>query len=351
MKRQTKSLGSGLVGVVLAGAVLLTAGLWGGTLLAETATTAPALTPPTAENKAQAVKRYHAAKELFDQAKYQESQAENEQALKLDPSLPDAKLLHLRLEARLNGTVPTTAATTKSAKTELLNAEQIYRIRVAELGDSPEEIRAADIRGSIPRITLEEFWVSVVVKEARGTELSQNVRDAFMTPNNFPQQVWRIKKSGETKYYGQIKLDTDPPVIKEFKQKLQPFVLQNCATSGCHGGNTVTVNGFHLYGAMGKVSDVQTYTNFYIMTNYSKGEAFMLDRQQPARSLCIQYGLAKEANFVHPSSEKFAIKNRISGPEDQRFKDMFAVVRSLKLLQPSYGFTFPLPKKTVTTER
>ncbi|MEI8197663.1 MAG: hypothetical protein WCI73_17345 [Phycisphaerae bacterium] len=352
MKMQKKSLGGQLVGLVLAGTVMLAAGYWGGVLMAEDAATVPAGTQAasSAADKAKAIAHYHTARELFDQGKYQEAQAENEQALTLDKDLQDAKLLHLRLEARLSGTGPATT-TTKAARSELLTLEQIHRVRVAELGDSPEEIKGADLRGSIPRKALDQFWEGVILKDATGPDLTQAAHDAFVNPSNFLEQVWRIKKSGDLKFMGQIKLDSDPPVLKAFKQKIQPYVLQNCATSGCHGGPTVTANGFHLYGNVGNVSDAQTYTNFYIMTTYSKGEAFMLDRQAPERSLFIQYALVKGANFVHPNNDKLTIKNRITGPEDLRYKEMTAVVKAFKLLQPAYGFTYPLPKKTATTEK
>jgi hypothetical protein len=75
----------------------------------------------------------------------------------------------------------------------------------------------------------------------------------------------------------------------------------------------------------------------------------MIDRQSPDQSLFLQYALGKDATYLHPKKDKYPVKVKISGTDDQRFKDLTAAVSLLKLPAPDYGFKWSVPKPVVAT--
>src|SRR5947208_1038998 len=83
------------------------------------------------------------------------------------------------------------------------------------------------------------------------------------------------------------------------RRLVQPYLLQNCATMGCHNGTPAAKWNMVLPAE----SDAATYTNFLRMEKYVKhfkqsddavfgtGDAKMIDRQRPEKSLLLQYSL------------------------------------------------------------
>ena len=122
-----------------------------------------------------------------------------------------------------------------------------------------------------------------------------------------------------------------------FKNVVHPFVLKNCATSACHGGDKG--GDFRLLVPTGGASDPLIYTNFYIMSMYKgKDGGKMINRDDPDMSLYLQYALPKEvAKFSHPGS---ITVRRFGSPTDKQFQQMSDWVRSLTLPRPNYGIVY-----------
>src|SRR5205814_2234766 len=49
-------------------------------------------------------------------------------------------------------------------------------------------------------------------------------------------QLKMILDKGDPETKAAVKVLKDPAAIATFKRNIQPMVLRNCATSGCHGG-------------------------------------------------------------------------------------------------------------------
>ena len=132
----------------------------------------------------------------------------------------------------------------------------------------------------------------------------------------------------------------------------------NCATSGCHG--TVQPAKFSLITPAD--SEAAMYTNFYTLQRYVKkvatsgdnvfgrGELRMIDRQAPAQSLLLQYGLPGAiAEYDHPEVQNFRAPYR--AVNDARYQQVLRWIgESLVPVPPDYGFTVgPTPTSEPAT--
>jgi hypothetical protein len=121
-------------------------------------------------------------------------------------------------------------------------------------------------------------------------------------------------------------------------------VLQNCATSGCHGGPGAVK--FSLI--QPSESDAATYTNFYLLQRYKKeskqaseslfarGDLRMIDRQRPEQSLLLQYALPGSiAAQDHPDVLNY--KPALRNVNDPRYKLVLDWISSIRPVEPDYG--------------
>jgi hypothetical protein len=159
--------------------------------------------------------------------------------------------------------------------------------------------------------------------------------------------VQEIIKKGTPDMRRDVTVQNDPPAMMEFRRNVQPFVLNNCATSNCHG--TIQPAKFSLI-TPGD-SDAAMYTNFYTLQNYVKkvpnsgdnvfgrGELRMIDRQAPGQSLVLQYGLPPAiAESDHPEVPGYRAPYR--GLNDQRYQQVLRWIgETLIPVPPDYGFT------------
>jgi hypothetical protein len=144
----------------------------------------------------------------------------------------------------------------------------------------------------------------------------------------------------------------DPPALLQYRRVVQPYVIQNCATSACHGGNSAATR---LQFVTPSESDPATYTNFYILTKYVQpskqgggqvfghGDLRLVDRQRSAQSLLIQYGMpGAMSDFDHPDVANY--RPPLRGLNDPRYKQLLDWIgQSLQPVEPSYGFDFNTP--------
>jgi hypothetical protein len=320
---------------------------------AQTAGTRPATGPagggaggggraPTAADKAAAQQHFQKAKDLFyTQNKPEEAAVENDQALALDPTLFDAQLLKSVIQNKLagggtGGTGGGTVAGGGGGKMRTLTPAQISVIRLLEM--PADDTR---IRGSIPRNVLQEFWEVVATKEPTA-DTSRPAYEAFISPNNFAAQAHRIRDAGNQKYIEQVTVNSDPANLIAFRNTIHTYVLQNCATADCHGGDKPGGGGATFRLLNGANNDATVYTNFYIMSMYTaKSGGRMIDRNNPDRSLFLQYSLPKNI-AMHPHPGKVDVR-RLANSSDQRFKAMSDWVGSLALPMPNYHIAYEIP--------
>ena len=318
-------------------ALTLAVAIGGGGMLAWAATTVT----PVADNKAAALEQSQKARELYQQEDYRGANAANDKALELDPTLTDAQLLHRILQSKLgnSGTSPGAAGgatTTPATPSKLLSTQQISLIRLQELGS-----KEPNVRGRIPRKTLDAYWTQFVKTQA-GADLSQGTYNNFINPQNFADQVQLIRQANVPTLAQTVEISSDPADMVPFRNSVHAWVLQNCATAACHGGEKS--GKFRLYRPTSVANDATIYTNFYILSQYAPADGGkLLDRGQPEKSDLLQYALPKvSALHAHPGTSDVHRFGDSSNPE---FQNIAAWIHGLAYPQPPYGIVFELPGK------
>ena len=225
--------------------------------------------------------------------------------------------------------------TTQPMSERLLKPDQINAIRQAELRPDDAGVRVRFER-DVKRRFME--YTGRTPQEINAMSVNQLVQD--------------IIKKGTPEMRRDVIIQNDPPAMMEFRRTVQPFVLNNCATVGCHGG--VQPAKFSLIAPAD--NDAATYTNFYTLGHYirklpgvgggggdnvfGRGELRMIDRQAPTQSLILQYGLpAAISEYDHPEVPNYRAPYR--GMNDARYQQILRWVgESLVPVPPDYGFTF-----------
>ena len=151
-----------------------------------------------------------------------------------------------------------------------------------------------------------------------------------------------------------VRVAGDPNAVLEYLRTVEPFVLNGCATSGCHGGTGA--GAFVLYRV--PAGEATSYTNFYALNAYTvavpdpAGGAFgggnltrrMIDRAKPDDSLLLNYMLpAARAKYAHPKVDGY-----VSVVEDPANANFQAVRNWIGSVLPktggpqAYGFEFDM---------
>lgn len=218
-----------------------------------------------------------------------------------------------------------------------LTAEQANLIRVLEvdLGDRPNIV--------IPPKTIDAFLdrFGSEVAELRGNTNQRRFRGArgevqlgtmFRLAQNYP---------GIRSLYKDVMVTRDPPAMQTFRTRIhRSYVLNYCATRSCHGG----AEAGRLFLFTAKPSSVETvYTNFYILDAYrGEGRFNMVDRQEPANSMLIDYGMPRsEARVPHPEVRGW--RPRLRSRTDSLAKTIARWVRQLQPLRPDYMIRYVIP--------
>jgi hypothetical protein len=140
-----------------------------------------------------------------------------------------------------------------------------------------------------------------------------------------------------------IRITSDPQSLADYRRVVQPLVLNNCATAGCHGAKGA--GDFMLYTNNPEREDV-AYTNFYILQSYASknGEHLMIDRTYPDRSLLAQYALNPDsAEIDHPPVKGQAYKAMAVNKSSPAYATLVNWMRELRAGEPNYGIKYDLP--------
>jgi hypothetical protein len=145
--------------------------------------------------------------------------------------------------------------------------------------------------------------------------------------------VAALRASGLPAYINKIQLLSDPANMIAFRTRVHPFVLQNCATAVCHGG--ANAGDLRLVRPAAETNDRILYTNFYTLATYTnKNGDRMINRDEPRKSLLLQYGLPKSvATLKHPGKVEV---RRLADEKSADFVAMEEWVRTLTFPTPVY---------------
>ena len=301
------------------------------------------------------------AREAFENGRYRLARDVLEEALTIDPNNADAAqfretvMAQIRLERAKQNAPATVAADDRPAATRpatTMAAEQDHRLL------KPRDINA--IRRE--ELTRDERNVPIRfendVNRRYAKQFSNEQPGVFLALPAL-QQAMRIladvdNGTAPKEMREDIKVMRDPAAMLEYRRAIQPYVLQNCATSHCHGGPNAKV--FQLITPA--ESDPATYTNFYILQSlnkkaaggggvFAKGQLYVIDRMQPTRSLLLDYSIPRQfAEYDHPEVPNF--KPPLRGPDDPRHRVMLDWISNSLNPAPNYGIEFRSPRISST---
>lgn len=274
--------------------------------------------------------RYELAMYLFQNQAYDLARAELEALAEQDPANEQVRVLLTVLQERqqlaegerLERPVEELPrATVEPAIPPRLTQEQINIIRVWEL---PENFPQVGPPVQVPREVAREFLNKYQQQVLRLLETQNaaptSVRDLErqFTAASDAEKLQTMMQVKAREFYGRVRVASDPPVLRDFRSQLhREYVLNSCATRQCHG-STEAPGGLYLFQQQA-TSDQTVYTNFYLLNEYVNERGRMIDRQMPAQSLLLQYGLNR-ASAQRPHPEVRGWRQQFADEQDPRFQ-------------------------------
>ncbi len=263
-----------------------------------------------------------------------------EQALKLKPDFESAQLQLRLVKIELSKTTRPRKTTTAAGRVPrvagrlLLRQEDIYRIRLLELGENDNVV--IEFRNRV----LDRF-----VQSMRGAGIFRfpDGRRRFYGAKPVQQARYILDNTDrEDPLRDDILVKTDPAVMRRFRTRIWPIIQKNCATSSCHGGvRTPAAAKFRLYPGPA-TNDRLVYTNFYILHKWQRSGRRLINRGDREMSLLLQYGLPSDlARLSHPVPTNRAFRNR----EDRNYRLVENWIGQLRypLLPPGYRIKLRIP--------
>jgi hypothetical protein len=181
---------------------------------------------------------------------------------------------------------------------------------------------------------------------------SQNMTYAEFNQKGAVEQALAIWNDGDASMREQVRIQSDPPALREFKTQIQPMVISSCATTACHGGGAGA--GLVLFNPA--ENDALSYTNFYILQSYARklgtgggvfgdGSKRMINRGRGDESLLANYGLpAAISEYDHPLVNGRAITPAFRNKEDAKYKMVVSWMNdALSQFEPEYGIHYTPP--------
>jgi len=169
--------------------------------------------------------------------------------------------------------------------------------------------------------------------DARDREALYRLRDI--------DQVKLIFDTKARELYPEIKVENEPQSLEIFRKKVHnAWLIRNCATSGCHGGNNAGRFYLHRY----DTSDPRTvYENLLILERLNLGGGNrLIDYENPELSLIIQHALPpSEARMPHPNVPGYEPVFPTGGGRLQQETERF--IRTMYRPRPNYPVKFEPP--------
>lgn len=217
----------------------------------------------------------------------------------------------------------------------LLTREEVNLIRVFELDfHHPPRLR---VRQDTARRLVDEYSASPLIPDSP-SERNRLIRSDAL------EIVRLMFELRAREFYSEIDVQSDPRAMNMFRQRIHnTWMLNNCATSGCHGGPNETR--FMLHRDNYRDERVR-YTNFLLLERLDIDPSWpMINYDDPEMSLIIQYGLPREwARLPHPEVPNW--KPVFTRKDDRLKAETIAWIEMMMQPRPEYPIEFdPNPQE------
>lgn len=200
----------------------------------------------------------------------------------------------------------------------LLSPEQVNLMKVYEL----------DLR-SPPKLLIDRTTIDKLLQRYAGSPLIPSTRverDRFYRKN--PAEILDIMFQLQARdLYGEVRVIDSVKSMDKFRDEIHTtWLLQNCATSGCHGGaNSSGLTFFRRRAG----SEQSVYTNFIILDQYRTNDGQpLINWQTPDRSLLFQMGLNRD-NAFRPHPEVRGWRPVFRNSSERRFREGIEWIESM----------------------
>ena len=244
--------------------------------------------------------------------------------LKIDPNHTQAKLL-LRLYEKYKGTEPgqnggtdgqpPVVVTPLAGDLPRVTDKDINVIRLLEMRPG-ENLRMRFAKGA-----LDKFWAQM---EGQDEFKGDRAKKKFYADPPHEQLRVILEKTPPDLHYQlgeRVTILQDPPSMMIWRTRVQPWVLNNCASSSCHGNADPKIP-YHLITA--NVNDATVaYTNFLVTSEFQGNTGMLIDRDRPEDSLLLQHALPPEfakEGLRHPLVKDQAIRPALRNLEDPMYR-------------------------------
>lgn len=300
--------------------------------------------------------RVKVARFAFDNGRYDLALQAISSALQIDPNSADALDMQRTVRAQMQLEQSRATISTPSAGTPASPApDNTEPPLTTPVGSVPKHLLTpADINSIRQREIKPGEDIPIVItqdikrKFAALAGINYSDFDALIPTD----QLNAILQKGDPDMIKAVRISRDPRALLDFKRLVQPMVLRNCATSGCHGG---TAGGkFILYNG---TDTATTYTNFYIMEQFSMktaatggffgggGQRKMIERGDGAHSLLVDFALpAGQGDLSHPAVPNSGFNGIFHSREDRPYLQAVDWMdHELNLIAPDYGIVYTPP--------
>ena len=224
------------------------------------------------------------------------------------------------------------AAPGDALPTQLISTADVNLIRLYEI-DFQRPPKVAVSRATIRKL-IENYSTSKLMPEspAQRTALFQ------AEPMEIVQLMFEL---GAVDLYPEVKVLNEPWGLNHFRRRVHnTWLINTCATSRCHGG--AEGGRFFLHRRRYKDERVR-YTNLLILDRLElDGEWPLINYDQPAMSLVIQYGLPRHlARKPHPDVRGW--KPVFSRPNQRLFQDTIRWIEAMMQPRPEYRIAYDPP--------
>lgn len=297
---------------------------------------------------------YRLGKWAFDRGEgyYPFALAEFKAALKIKPGDEAAALMLKQTQAKLaapeddgdGGEDGDTEEKDDGDKTKkpskVMDMKDVNRIRLREL--RKDDAVFIGFRNNVVNRFVES-------RRGRGDFSERGFERTFLGWPNARKARYMLDNLAESDFemLDDIVIRSDPKFMREF-QSLWPVLSKIVEGQDLRGNPKIPDLDLVKRGA--NRTRIQ-YTNFYLLSRYGKDGWKMIDRDQPDKSLLLQYGLPEKlAIKPHPAR----VNPVFTGPDDAKYKQVYQWIEKLSG-PPHHGYTLsfrpPSDKKETPATR